>query len=248
MTTPLQLLPAVDVQDGQAVRLVQGEYGTATNYGDPFDAALGWQEAGAEWLHLVDLDAAFGHGNNREIIRRITGELGIKIELSGGLRDDASLEEALEMGATRVNLGTAALENPEWTAKVIDQFGDKIAVGLDVRGEKLATRGWVEEGGNLWDVLDQLEAAGCARYVVTDITKDGTLTGPNTELLVQIAQKTGKPVIASGGISVLEDIAQLTQMVDQGIEGAIIGKALYAGQFTLQQALKVAAGAAVKDV
>lgn len=248
MTTPLQLLPAVDVQDGQAVRLVQGEYGTATNYGDPFDAALGWQEAGAEWLHLVDLDAAFGHGNNREIIRRITGELGIKIELSGGLRDDASLEEALEMGATRVNLGTAALENPEWTAKVIDQFGDKIAVGLDVRGEKLATRGWVEEGGNLWDVLDQLEAAGCARYVVTDITKDGTLTGPNTELLVQIGQKTGKPVIASGGISVLEDIAQLTQMVDQGIEGAIIGKALYAGQFTLQQALKVAAGAAVKDV
>lgn len=248
MTTPLQLLPAVDVQDGQAVRLVQGEYGTATNYGDPFDAALGWQEAGAEWLHLVDLDAAFGHGNNREIIRRITGELGIKIELSGGLRDDASLEEALEMGATRVNLGTAALENPEWTAKVIDQFGDKIAVGLDVRGEKLATRGWVEEGGNLWDVLDQLEAAGCARYVVTDITKDGTLTGPNTELLVEIAQKTGKPVIASGGISVLEDIAQLTQMVDQGIEGAIIGKALYAGQFTLQQALKVAAGSAVKDV
>ncbi|GAA4111886.1 bifunctional 1-(5-phosphoribosyl)-5-((5-phosphoribosylamino)methylideneamino)imidazole-4-carboxamide isomerase/phosphoribosylanthranilate isomerase PriA [Enteractinococcus coprophilus] len=248
MTTPLQLLPAVDVQDGQAVRLVQGEYGTATNYGDPFDAALGWQEAGAEWLHLVDLDAAFGHGNNREIIRRITGELGIKIELSGGLRDDASLEEAFEMGATRVNLGTAALENPEWTAKVISQHGDKIAVGLDVRGEKLATRGWVEEGGHLWDVLDQLEAAGCARYVVTDITKDGTLTGPNTELLGQIAQKTGKPVIASGGISVLDDIAELTQMVDQGIEGAIIGKALYAGQFTLQQALQVASGSAVKDV
>lgn len=248
MTIPLQLLPAVDVQDGQAVRLVQGEYGTATNYGDPFDAALGWQEAGAEWLHLVDLDAAFGHGNNREIIRRITSELGIKIELSGGLRDDKSLEEALEMGATRVNLGTAALENPEWTAKVIKQFGEKIAVGLDVRGEKLATRGWVEEGGNLWDVLEQLESAGCARYVVTDITKDGTLTGPNTELLVQIAQKTGKPVIASGGISVLEDIAQLAKMVDQGIEGAIIGKALYAGQFTLQQALQVASGTSVKDL
>lgn len=247
MTTPLQLLPAVDIQDGQAVRLVQGEYGTATNYGDPFDAAIGWQEAGAEWLHLVDLDAAFGHGSNREIVRRITGELGIKIELSGGLRDDASLEEALEMGATRVNLGTAALENPEWTAKVIEQFGEKIAVGLDVRGEKLATRGWVEEGGNLWEVLEQLEAAGCARYVVTDITKDGTLTGPNTELLVQIAQKTGKPVIASGGISVLDDIAKLTDMVDQGIEGAIIGKALYAGQFTLQQALQVASGIAVKD-
>lgn len=248
MTTPLQLLPAVDIQDGQAVRLVQGEYGTATNYGDPFEAAMGWQEAGAEWLHLVDLDAAFGHGNNREMIRRITSELGIKIELSGGLRDDASLGEALEMGATRVNLGTAALENPAWTAKVIEQYGDKIAVGLDVRGEKLATRGWVKEGGNIWDVLEQLEEAGCARYVVTDITKDGTLTGPNTDLLVEIAQKTGKPVIASGGISVLEDIAQLTGMVEKGIEGAIIGKALYAGQFTLQEALKVAAGTPVKDV
>ncbi|HEY4557429.1 MAG TPA: bifunctional 1-(5-phosphoribosyl)-5-((5-phosphoribosylamino)methylideneamino)imidazole-4-carboxamide isomerase/phosphoribosylanthranilate isomerase PriA [Enteractinococcus sp.] len=247
MTTPLQLLPAVDIQDGQAVRLVQGEYGTATNYGDPFDAAMGWQEAGAEWLHLVDLDAAFGHGNNREIIRRITSELGIKIELSGGLRDDASLDEALAMGATRVNLGTAALENPEWTADVIAKYGDKIAVGLDVRGEKLATRGWVEEGGNLRDVLDRLEAAGCSRYVVTDITKDGTLSGPNTELLVKIAAQTGKPVIASGGISTLDDIAKLSAMVDQGIEGAIIGKALYAGQFTLQQALQVAAGSSVSN-
>lgn len=247
MTTSLQLLPAVDIQDGQAVRLVQGEYGTATNYGDPFDAAMGWQEAGAEWLHLVDLDAAFGHGNNREIIRRITSELGIKIELSGGLRDDASLDEALAMGATRVNLGTAALENPEWTADVIAKYGDKIAVGLDVRGEKLATRGWVEEGGNLWDVLDRLEAAGCSRYVVTDITKDGTLSGPNTELLVKIATQTGKPVIASGGISTLDDIAKLSAMVDQGIEGAIIGKALYAGQFTLQQALQVAAGSSVSN-
>lgn len=248
MTTPLELLPAVDVQNGQAVRLVQGEYGTATNYGDPFDAAMGWQQAGAEWLHLVDLDAAFGHGNNREIIRRITTELGIKIELSGGLRDDSSLDEALAMGASRVNLGTAALEDPAWTAKVIEKYGPKIAVGLDVRGEKLAARGWVEEGGNLWDVLEQLEVAGCARYVVTDITKDGTLTGPNTELLTQISQKTGKPVIASGGISTLGDIAKLSSMVNAGIEGAIIGKALYAGQFTLEQALQVASGATVEDV
>src|SRR5690625_873760 len=248
MTSPLELLPAVDIQYGQAVRLVQGEYGTATNYGDPVDAADGWQEPGADWLHLVDLDAAFGHGNNREMIRRITAELGIKIELSGGLRDDASLEEALSMGATRVNLGTAALENPEWTAEVIDKFGDKIAVGLDVRGEQLATRGWVQEGGNLWDVLARLEEAGCARYVVTDITKDGTLTGPNTELLIKIAEHTGKPIVASGGISTLDDIAQLTSLVDQGIEGAIIGKALYAGQFTLQQALQVASGTAVDNV
>lgn len=248
MTTPLALLPAVDVQDGQAVRLVQGEYGTATNYGDPFEAAIGWQQLGAEWLHLVDLDAAFGHGNNREIIRRITRELGIKIELSGGLRDDESLDEALEMGATRVNLGTAALEDPQWTARVIQKYGDKIAVGLDVRGEKLATRGWVEESGNIWEVLSQLEQAGCARYVVTDITKDGTLTGPNTDLLLEIATQTGKPVIASGGISTLDDIAQLAAMANHGIEGAIIGKALYAGQFTLPQALQVASGTAAEDV
>lgn len=248
MTPPLQLLPAVDIQDGQAVRLVQGEYGTATNYGHPFEAAMGWQQAGAEWLHLVDLDAAFGHGNNRELLQQITGELGIKIELSGGLRDDAALDEALEMGATRVNLGTAALENPDWTAQVIKKYGPKIAVGLDVRGQKLATRGWVEEGGNLWDVLEQLEAAGCARYVVTDITKDGTLTGPNTDLLVEIATRTQKPVIASGGISTLDDIEKLAGMTQQGIEGAIIGKALYAGQFSLQEALQVALGAAVEDV
>lgn len=245
--TPLELLPAVDIKDGQAVRLLNGEAGTETNYGHPLDAAQSWKEAGAEWIHLVDLDAAFGHGSNREIMRTIVSELGIKIELSGGLRDDASLAEALDMGATRVNLGTAALENPEWTAKVIAEYGDKIAVGLDVRGEKLAARGWVEERGNLWDVLKQLEDAGCARYVVTDITKDGTLQGPNTDLLAQVTEATHKPVVASGGISSLEDIEALAKMTSIGIEGAIIGKALYAGQFTLQQALKVAAGATAQE-
>ena len=184
----LELLPAVDVQDGQAVRLVQGEAGSATSYGDPVTAALDWQRAGAEWIHLVDLDAAFGRGDNREVMRRVVEEIGVKIELSGGIRDDASLENALEMGAARVNLGTAALEDPDWTARVIERFADRVAVGLDVRGTTLAARGWTQEGGDLWEVLERLEADGCSRYVVTDVTKDGTLKGPNVELLQQVAQ------------------------------------------------------------
>jgi phosphoribosyl isomerase A len=239
-TPPLVLLPAVDVADGQAVRLVQGEAGSETGYGDPLDAALAWQDAGAEWVHLVDLDAAFGRGSNLELLRRVVQELAIKVELSGGIRDDESLERALELGAARVNLGTAALENPEWTAAAIARHGDRIAVGLDVRGTTLAARGWTQEGGDLWDVLARLEDAGCARYVVTDVTKDGTLRGPNVDLLKEVAQRTDKPVVASGGISSLDDLAVLRTLVPHGVEGAIVGKALYAGRFTLPEALDVA--------
>lgn len=241
MTTPiLELLPAVDVADGQAVRLVQGEAGSETGYGSPLEAALNWQNDGAEWVHLVDLDAAFGRGSNVQLLREMVGALTVKVELSGGIRDDASLEGALELGVGRVNLGTAALENPEWTAKVIERFGDKIAVGLDVRGTTLAGRGWTKEGGDIWEVLARLEDAGCARYVVTDVTKDGTLRGPNVELLREMCARTSKPVVASGGISSLEDLRVLRELVGDGVEGAIIGKALYSGAFTLPQALDVA--------
>jgi 1-(5-phosphoribosyl)-5-[(5-phosphoribosylamino)methylideneamino] imidazole-4-carboxamide isomerase/N-(5'phosphoribosyl)anthranilate isomerase len=237
----LELLPAVDVADGKAVRLTQGEAGSETDYGSPLEAAQTWIDAGAEWIHLVDLDAAFGRGDNRKVIQEVVDAcVGIKIELSGGIRDDASLEAALSAGATRVNLGTAALENPEWTEKVIARFGDQIAVGLDVRGTTLAARGWTKEGGELFDVLERLEQAGCARYVVTDVTKDGTLKGPNLELLRQVMEKTDKPVIASGGISTLEDISALRQLVPLGLEGAILGKALYAKRFSLEQALELA--------
>lgn len=239
-TPILELLPAVDVADGQAVRLVQGEAGSETSYGDPLEAALAWQNDGAEWVHLVDLDAAFGRGSNLDLLERVVRELDIKVELSGGIRDDASLENALEIGAERVNLGTAALENPEWTAQAIARYGSAIAVGLDVRGTTLAARGWTREGGDLWEVLARLEDAGCARYVLTDVTKDGTLRGPNLELLREVAQRTDRPVVASGGISSLDDIAALRQLVPLGIEGAIVGKALYAGAFTLPQALDVA--------
>jgi 1-(5-phosphoribosyl)-5-[(5-phosphoribosylamino)methylideneamino] imidazole-4-carboxamide isomerase/N-(5'phosphoribosyl)anthranilate isomerase len=236
----LELLPAVDVADGQAVRLVQGEAGSETSYGDPLDAALAWQNDGAEWVHLVDLDAAFGRGSNIDLLQRVVRELNIKVELSGGIRDDASLDRALDLGAARVNLGTAALENPEWTAKAIERYGDAIAVGLDVRGTTLAARGWTKEGGDLWDVLARLEDAGCARYVVTDVTKDGTLQGPNLDLLKEVASRTAKPVVASGGISSLDDLAALRTLVPHGVEGAIVGKALYAGKFTLPQALDTA--------
>jgi phosphoribosylformimino-5-aminoimidazole carboxamide ribotide isomerase/phosphoribosylanthranilate isomerase len=240
-STYLELLPAVDVADGKAVRLTQGEAGSETDYGSPLEAAQTWIDAGAEWIHLVDLDAAFGRGDNRAIIREVVNaSTSVKIELSGGIRDDASLEAALEAGATRVNLGTAALENPEWTERVIAKFGDAIAVGLDVRGTTLAARGWTREGGDLWEVLERLEGAGCPRYVVTDVTKDGTLKGPNVELLREVMQRTSKPVVASGGISSLQDIRDLHALVADGLEGAILGKSLYANKFTLQEALSIA--------
>lgn len=237
----LTLLPAVDVADGKAVRLTQGEAGTETFHGDPVDAAVDWAEQGAEWIHLVDLDAAFGRGSNLALIKRIIREAkDVSVEVSGGIRDDRSLETALDSGARRVNLGTAALENPEWAASVIAQHGEAVAVGLDVRGTTLAARGWTEEGGDLWDVLARLEDAGCARYVVTDVTKDGTLQGPNVELLRQVMARTDRPVVASGGISSLDDLVALRELVPAGLEGAIIGRALYSGAFTLAEALDVA--------
>jgi phosphoribosylformimino-5-aminoimidazole carboxamide ribotide isomerase/phosphoribosylanthranilate isomerase len=235
----LELLPAVDVKDGRAVRLVQGELDKESIYGAPLDVALEFQTAGAEWLHLVDLDAAFGRGENSALLAEVVGKLDIKVELSGGIRDDDSLRRALATGCRRVNLGTAALEDPEWTARVIAEHGDRIAVGLDVRGHTLAARGWTKEGGDLFETLARLDRDGCARYVVTDVAKDGTLGGPNLELLQSVCAATTKPVIASGGISSLADIAALTALVGTGVEGAIVGKALYAGKFTLQEALKV---------
>ncbi|CAN5217097.1 bifunctional 1-(5-phosphoribosyl)-5-((5-phosphoribosylamino)methylideneamino)imidazole-4-carboxamide isomerase/phosphoribosylanthranilate isomerase PriA [soil metagenome] len=242
-TTPgLVLLPAVDVADGKAVRLTQGEAGSETSYGDPVDAAQLWVDQGAQWIHLVDLDAAFGRGNNHAVIKRVIKNTPrrVNIELSGGIRDDASLEAALATGAKRINLGTAALENPEWAAHVISEYGEAIAVGLDVRGTTLAARGWTQDGGDIWTVLGRLEEAGCCRYVVTDVTKDGTLKGPNLDLLKQVADRTDRPVIASGGVATLDDIADLRELVPYGVEGAIVGKALYAKAFTLAEAIDVA--------
>jgi len=235
---PLILLPAVDVREGQAVRLVQGELAQQTNYGSPLDAALDFQNAGAEWIHLVDLDAAFGTGSNHELLAEVIGKLDIKVELSGGIRDEETLQRALATGCERINLGTAALEDPSWTASVISRFGNQIAVGLDVRGHTLAARGWTRDGGDLFETISRLDRDGCARYVVTDVNKDGTLQGPNLNLLREVCAATNKPIIASGGVSTLDDLRALRILTDSGVEGAIVGKALYAGAFTLEDALQ----------
>ena len=233
----LELLPAVDVSGGQAVQLVQGKAGSGGQYGDPYAAANAWQEAGAEWIHLVDLDAAFGRGHNRDLLRDIVGRLDAKVEMSGGIRDDDSLAAALATGCERVNIGTAALENPEWCAKIIAEHGDQVAIGLDVRGTTLAARGWTRDGGDLFETLARLEEQGCQRYVVTDVNKDGTLKGPNLELLRTVCENTDKPVVASGGVSSLEDLRAIAGLVPEGVEGAIMGTALYEGAFTLEDAL-----------
>jgi phosphoribosyl isomerase A len=237
----LTLLPAVDVADGQAVRLVQGAAGSETAYGDPLEAALAWQRDGADWIHLVDLDAAFGRGSNALLLKDVVAALDVKVELSGGIRDDDSLRAALSTGAARVNIGTAALENPPWCDRVVGEYGDRVAIGLDVRGRTLAARGWTREGGDLFEVLERLDKAGCARYVVTDILKDGTMRGPNLALLREVCAHTDAPVIASGGVSTLDDLRALKTLESDGVEGVITGKALYAGAFTVAQALSVLA-------
>ena len=231
------LLPAVDVAGGAAVRLVQGAADTATAYGDPVEAALTWQRAGAQWIHLVDLDAAFGRGSNRALLAEVVGRVDVAVEMSGGIRDDESLDAALGTGCARVNVGTAALERPDWVRDVIARHGDRVAVGLDVRDTTLAARGWTQQGGDLFDVLARLDADGCARYVVTDVRRDGTLTGPNLTLLREVCAATDRPVIASGGVSSLADLRALAVLGPLGVEGAVVGKALYAGAFTLEEAL-----------
>jgi phosphoribosyl isomerase A len=235
----LHLLPAVDVAGGQAVRLVQGAAGSETDYGDPLEAALTWQRDGAEWVHLVDLDAAFGRGSNAALLAEVVGQLDVKVELSGGIRDDASLRAALATGAARVNIGTAALEDPQWCDRVVGEFGDRVAIGLDVRGRTLAARGWTRDGGDLYEVLERLNKAGCARYVVTDIMKDGTMRGPNLDLLRDVCAHTDAPIIASGGVSTLDDLRALATLEPHGVEGVITGKAIYAGAFTIAEALAV---------
>ncbi len=244
MSDYLELLPAVDIQGGRAVQLVQGVAGSEKTFGDPIEAALRWQHAGAEWLHLVDLDAAFGRGSNRELQAEITAKLDIRVEMSGGIRDDDSLEAAMATGCRRVNIGTAALEQPEWCARAIATYGDRVAVGLDVRGRTLAARGWTRDGGDLYETLARLDSEGCARYVVTDVNKDGMLQGPNLELLRDVCAATDRPVVASGGVTTLDDIAALMELVPDGVEGAIAGTALYEGRFTLEDALALTQGRA----
>ncbi len=247
MADYLELLPAVDVQSGRAVQLVQGVAGSEKTFGDPVEAALNWQTRGAEWIHLVDLDAAFGRGENRRLLAEIVGRLDIKVEMSGGIRDDETLDAALATGCRRVNIGTAALEQPQWCAQAIATYGDRVAVGLDVRGRTLAARGWTREGGDLYEVLARLDSEGCARYVVTDVNKDGMLQGPNIDLLRDVCAATDRPVVASGGFTELADLEALQALLADGVEGAIVGTALYEGRFTLEDALALTRGEELGD-
>lgn len=237
-----EILPAIDVKGGKAVRLVQGELSAETQYGEPVQVAQEFAAAGARWIHLVDLDAAFGQGSNFPLIQKVIESVDLEIELSGGIRDEESLIKALSTGCNRINLGTAALENPEWTEDVIARFGEKVAVGLDVKGRELSSRGWTKDGGDLFETIERLDRAGCSRYVVTDISRDGTLTGPNLDLLREITNFTKTPIIASGGISSIKDVKNVSALSKDGVEGVIIGKALYSGAFTLLQALEIASG------
>ena len=242
MADELELLPAVDIKDGEAVQLVQGLDGSQKRFGDPVDAALRWQEAGADWIHLVDLDAAFGHGHNRRLLAEVVGRLDVDVEMSGGIRDDESLAAAAATGCRRVVISTAALERPDWCAQAIAIHGDRVAVGLDVLGTTLAARGWTREGGDLYEALARLDAEGCARYVVTDVDQDGMLRGPNLRLLADVCAATDNPIVASGGVATLDDIRALLELVDIGVEGAIVGSALHEGRFTLEEALALTRG------
>ncbi|AZA13002.1 bifunctional 1-(5-phosphoribosyl)-5-((5-phosphoribosylamino)methylideneamino)imidazole-4-carboxamide isomerase/phosphoribosylanthranilate isomerase PriA [Corynebacterium choanae] len=246
MTSAFTILPAVDVVGGQAVRLSQGEAGSETIYGTPLEAAIRWQEAGATWLHFVDLDAAFGRGSNHELMAEVVNQLDIAVELTGGIRDDASLERALATGCARVNIGTAALTNPDWTAHAIRTYGDRIAIGLDVKlidGQWRARgNGWTTDGGDLWEVLERFDSQGVSRLVVTDVGRDGMLTGPNIALLRDVAAATDARVTVSGGIATLADVVESAQYLDEGIDSVIVGKALYEEQFTLQEALAAVSG------
>jgi 1-(5-phosphoribosyl)-5-[(5-phosphoribosylamino)methylideneamino] imidazole-4-carboxamide isomerase/N-(5'phosphoribosyl)anthranilate isomerase len=230
----LVLLPAVDVAGGRAVRPARAGGGDEV-VGDPLRTALELRDAGAEWLHVVDLDAAFGRGGNRELLAEIVRRLDVPVQLSGGVRDDETLEAALATGCARVNVAASALDRLDWVADVVGRYGDRVTVAVDVRGTRLEPRGSTGAGGVDWaGVVDRLDAAGCRRYVVTDVERDGTLHGPNLRLLADVVTRTGGAVVASGGVASLDDLRAIAAA---GVEAAVVGKALYVGAFTLPEAL-----------
>lgn len=233
------LLPAIDLRDGRCVRLVQGDFAKETVYDDdPLAVAKRYEAEGAEWLHVVDLDAALeGVPRNREVVASVIRSVGVPVQCSGGIRSTDAIAAALDAGAGRVVLGTQALLDPLFVTEAVEWYGEKVAVGLDVRGDRLQARGWTEDAGDLWETLDRLDRAGVARFVVTDVARDGMLEGPNLELLRAVMARTTRPVVASGGVSSVEDLRALAGI---GAESCIVGKALYAERFTLPEALEAA--------
>ena len=238
----LEIFPAIDVKDGVAIRLTKGELNNQSKYGDPLEVANEFVKSGVNWIHLVDLDAAFGIGDNSEILALIIKNINIKIQLSGGIKDEQSLNKALATGCSRINIATSALEQLDWVESVIHKHGDKVCVSLDVNGKVLSPRGSNKSGEDLFQVITRLDKAGCARYVLTDVNRDGALNGPSLELLKEVTSFTKTPIVASGGVSSLSDVKSLMQLTNQGVEAVIIGKALYTGAFTLTQALATVKG------
>lgn len=233
------LLPAIDLRDGRCVRLVQGDFAQETVYDDdPVTVAKRYEAEGAEWLHVVDLDAALkGEAKNRHVIESIIEQVDVPVQCSGGIRSMDALAWASTAGASRVVLGTQALLDPGFVGEAVARYGELITVGLDVRGERLQARGWTEDAGELYPTLERLDRAGVERYVVTDVARDGMLQGPNITLLREVGARTSAVIVASGGVSSLDDLRALARA---GIGECIVGKALYAGRFTLPEALAAA--------
>jgi 1-(5-phosphoribosyl)-5-[(5-phosphoribosylamino)methylideneamino] imidazole-4-carboxamide isomerase/N-(5'phosphoribosyl)anthranilate isomerase len=233
------LLPAVDIRNGRCVRLSQGDFDRETVYDeDPVAVAKRYEADGAQWLHVVDLDAALeGEPRNRELVADVIRSVNIPVQCSGGIRDVTAVDAAKDAGAQRVVIGTAALRDPGFVEETVAKHGDFVAVGLDVRGQTLQARGWTEEAGELWPTLVRLVKSGVQRFVVTDVMRDGMLEGPNLTLLAEVLDYTDCPVVASGGVSSVDDLRRLSSI---GVEACIVGKALYAGRFTLTEALSAA--------
>ncbi|SDN00435.1 1-(5-phosphoribosyl)-5-[(5-phosphoribosylamino)methylideneamino] imidazole-4-carboxamide isomerase [Fictibacillus solisalsi] len=234
------LYPAIDMRGGKCVRLLQGDYNQETVYGDsPFEMAKQFAEAGAKWIHMVDLDGAkAGERVNHQHVVRVANELDVSVQIGGGIRNEEDVAFYLKEGVNRVILGSAAISNPEFVIKMLRKYGSQIAIGIDARNGYVATEGWLNTSEiKASELAEKLGNEGAETFIFTDISKDGTLKGPNTEAIGEIAGLTGKNVIASGGVSSLDDLAAL-KADHRGIGGAIIGKALYTGRFTLQEALE----------
>lgn len=238
------ILPAIDIKDGKCVRLLQGRMEDETIYGDdPPAMARRWEDEGAEWLHIVDLDGAFeGRGVNDETVRRIIETVDMNTELGGGIRDLARIETLLGMGLSRVIIGTAAVEQPAIVREAVARFGaERIVVGIDARDGIAKTRGWSADGGlSAVELGRSMRELGVVHTVYTDISRDGMLTGPNIEETARMARETGLKVIASGGVSKIDDIAALKRHEADGIEAVITGKAIYEGTLDVREAIAVA--------
>ncbi|MCI2252937.1 1-(5-phosphoribosyl)-5-[(5-phosphoribosylamino)methylideneamino]imidazole-4-carboxamide isomerase [Domibacillus sp. PGB-M46] len=238
------IYPAIDMRGGKCVRLVQGDYNQETVYGDsPFDMAKSFVEQGAEWIHMVDLDGAKdGQRVNDTFVIEAAQKLNAKVQIGGGIRTEEDVKHYLDNGVDRVIIGSLAVKEPELVKQWLRTYGEKIAIGLDAKNGFVATHGWLETSSvKAVDLAKEFAEAGAETFIFTDIANDGMLSGPNVEATAELARETGKSVIASGGVSSLDDLRALAKWKEDGLSGAICGKSIYTGRFTVKEALEVAA-------